>query len=264
MTVIEKIVDNKRKILMQEKNKKSLDEIKKEAEDFVSTKTKKFRFQEILKNNKTTKLIAEFKPASPSKGDISSLNVEDIIQIYEKNPVDMISVLTEQLYFKSSIENFKKANMLTSKPLLRKDFVVEEYMIYESALNNASCILLINGICPDMEEYINISENLGMDCIIECHDIEDIKEVIDLNPRIIGINNRNLTNLTVDLKTTERLREYVPNYLISESGVESIEDAKVLKSYGADAILIGTSILKDKDKNEIADYINSLSLTLKK
>lgn len=263
MNVIEKIVENKMKILMKNKNKKSLEEIKKEAYDFVSTKTEKFRFEEKLKEGKTTKLIAEYKPASPSKGDITSLKVEEIIQLYDKYPVDMISVLTEEVYFNSNIENFKTANRLTSKPLLRKDFVVDEYMIYESAINNASCILLINGICPDMDGYINICENLGLDAIIECHDIEDINQVIDLNPKIIGINNRNLTNLTVDLETTEKLRKYVPNYLISESGVESIEDAQLLKNYGADAVLIGTSILKDRHSSEIGNYINQLSLTLK-
>jgi len=114
-----------------------------------------------------------------------------------------------------------------------------------------------------MDGYINICENLGLDAIIECHDIEDINQVIDLNPKIIGINNRNLTNLTVDLETTEKLRKYVPNYLISESGVESIEDAQLLRNYGADAVLIGTSILKDRHSSEIGNYINQLSLTLK-
>lgn len=264
MNVIEKIVENKKQSLTKNKKNKPLDEIKREANDFISTKTKKFRFQEKLKDKKTTKLIAEYKPASPSKGNISPLKVEDVIEIYEKYPVDMISVLTEELYFNSNIENFIKANEMTSKPLLRKDFVIDEYMIYESALNNASCILLINGVCPDIEEYINISEDLGLDSIIECHNLDDINQVIDLNPKIIGINNRNLSNLTVNLETTKKLKKYVPNYLISESGVENIEDAKLLKSYGADAILIGTSILKDKNQKEIGIYINQLSSTLKK
>lgn len=263
MNVIEKIVENKRQTVMKNKKNKSLDEIKKEAKDFISTKTEKFRFQEKLKDKKTSKLIAEYKPASPSKGNISPLKVEEVIGIYEKYPVDMISVLTEELYFNSNIENFIKASQMTSKPLLRKDFVIDEYMIYESALNNASCILLINGVCPDMEEYINISEELGLDAIIECHNMDDINQVIDLNPKIIGINNRNLSDLSVDLETTKKLKEYVPNYLISESGVENIEDAKLLKSYGADAVLIGTSILKDKSINEIGNYIKQLSSALK-
>ena len=241
MNVIEKIVENKKKILIKNKENKPLMEIKKETEDFISTKSKKFRFEEKLKDKSKTKLIAEYKPASPSQGNISTLKPEDIIPLYDKHPVDMISVLTEELYFKSNMDNFIKVNEMTNKPLLRKDFIIDEYMIYEAALNNASCILLITGICPNIEEYLNIAEDLGLDAIIECHNLNDIKQISDLNPKIIGINNRNLSNLTVDLETTKKLKKYVPNYLISESGVQNIEDAKLLKNYGADAILVGTS-----------------------
>jgi indole-3-glycerol phosphate synthase len=152
---------------------------------------------------------------------------------------------------------------MTTKPLLRKDFIIDEYMIYEAALNNASCILLITGICPDIEEYLNISEDLGLDVIIECHDLNNINEISDLNPKIIGVNNRNLSNLSINLETTKKLKKYVPNYLISESGVKNIEDAQLLKSYGADAILIGTSILKGKSEFEIENYLNQLSYVLK-
>ncbi len=263
MNVIENIVENKKKIIQQSKAKKSLKELKKEAEDLVSTKEEYFRFQKKLKDKSSTKLIAEFKPASPSQGDISTLTPEDVIPIYDKYPVDMISVLTEELRFKSNIENFRIAEKLTDKALLRKDFVIDEYMIYEAAKYNASCVLLINGVCPDMEGYLNLSEDLGLDVIVECHSLNDINDVIDLNPKIIGINNRNLSNLTIDLNTTKELKKYVPNYLISESGVQSVEDAKLLKNYGADAILIGTSILKGKDETRIGDYIKQLSDALK-
>lgn len=263
MNVIEKIVINKKQNLAKQKQIKPLNEIKKEAEDYVSTQTKKFKFEEKLKDKKSTKLIAEYKPASPSQGSISTLQPEDVIPLYESSPVDMISVLTEESYFKSNLNNFKKSNELTNKPLLRKDFVIDEYMIYESALNNASCVLLINGVCPNMEEYLELTSSLGLDAIIECHSKEDLEEVIDLNPKIIGINNRNLSTLTVDLDTTRQLKEYVPNYLISESGVQNVDDAKLLKSFGADAILIGTSILKGKDEENIRKYITQLSQVLK-
>lgn len=263
MNIIEKIVTNKKKTIQKQKQKKSSKDMKKLAEDHISTQTKHHRFEEKLKDKKSTKLIAEYKPASPSQGAISSLKPEDVIPIYDTNPVDMISVLTEESYFKSNLSNFKKSNKLTKKPLLRKDFIIDEYMIYEAALNNASSILLINGVCPNIEEYIQITENLGMDAIIECHTKEDLKEVVDLNPKIIGINNRNLSTLKIDLDTTRKLKEYIPNYMISESGVQSIEDAKLLKNYGADAILIGTSILKGKDETKIGEYITQLSKTLK-
>jgi len=264
MSVIDNIVLNKKKILKKQKQNKSTKDLKKEAEDYISTKKDYFRFEKELKNKKTTKLIAEYKPASPSQGNISQLKIDDVIQLYDSNPVNMISILTEESYFKSNIENFQKSNNMTSKPLLRKDFVIDEYMIYEAALNNASCVLLINGVCPNIEDYLNLTDNLGLDAIIECHSKKDIEEVVDLNPKIIGINNRNLSTFEINLETTKELKQYVPNYLISESGVQNSSDANKLKEYGADAILIGTSILKDKNKEEISRYLNQLSKSLKK
>lgn len=264
MNVISDIIKNKKETLEKSKNKKSLNDIKKEAQDIVSTKTNVFRFQEKLKDNNSTKLIAEYKPASPSQGNISKLTPNDIIPLYDKNNVDMISVLTEESYFKSNLENFIKATELTNKPLLRKDFVIDKYMLYEAAINNASAVLLITGTCPDIEEYLNITHDLGLDAIVECHTIDDIESVVDYDPKIIGINNRNLDDFSIDLNTTKELREYVPNYLISESGVKTVEDAELLKSYGADAILIGTSILKNNDEKGIEKFINNLSKVLKK
>lgn len=262
MNVISEIVKNKKSTLAKTKENKSLKTIKKEAYDYASTKNNSFRFQEKLKENKSTKLITEYKPASPSQGDISKLKVEDVIPLYDENKVDMISVLTEESYFKSNLDNFIKATHLTNKPLLRKDFVVDEYMIYEACINNASAVLLITGICPDIEGCLNICGDLGLDAIVECHTLEDIQSVENYNPPIIGINNRNLNDLTINLETTKELKEYVPNYLISESGVKTLEDAKLLKEYGADAILIGTSILKNNQKKAIEEYINKLSITL--
>ena len=264
MNVIEKILMNKRKKLSQQKNKKTLKEMKKEAEDHISTTDNKFRFQEKLKDKTSTKLVAEYKPASPSQGNISTLKPEEVIPLYDSNPVDMISILTEESYFKSSLNNFRKAEQLTDKPLLRKDFVIDKYMIYEAALNNASCILLITGICPNIGEYLSITEDLGLDTIVECHSKKDIEEIEELNPKIIGINNRNLSTLSIDLETTRKLKQYVPNYLISESGVQNVNEAMQLKSYGADAILVGTSILKGKNDEEITQYITQLNKALKK
>ena len=263
MNVIDRIIENKKVTLTQTKKQKPLEKLKEEAIDIVSTKTKLFRFQEKLKN-KTTQLIAEYKPASPSKGNISTLKAEDVIPIYDKNNVDMMSILTEETYFKSNLKNFNIANNLTNKPLLRKDFIIDEYMIYEAAVNNASGILLISGICPNIEEYLNISRNLGLDAVVECHTLEDIESVVDYNPEIIGINNRNLDDFTINLKTTKELKKYVPNYLISESGVKTIEDAKKLKEYGADGILIGTSILQNNTEKEIEKFIENLINVLQK
>lgn len=263
MTIIEEIIKNKKNHVNKLKNKKPLKDLKKETLDIISTKNNCFSFEEKLKNSKKTCLITEYKPASPSQGNISNLTVEEVIKIYDETPVDMISVLTEESYFKSNLNNFNKARNITNKPLLRKDFVIDEYMIYESVKNNADCILLIANICPDMEKYLNIADELGINAIVECHDIKDIEKIEKYNPKIIGINNRNLSNFTIDLETTKKLKEYVPNYMISESGVQTVDDAKKLKDYGADGILIGTSILKDNNLEEIKTKINELHDALK-
>lgn len=263
MNVLDEIVINKRKIINESEKSISKDELKKEAYDYRSTIDSKYRFQEVLKNKLQTKLICEYKPASPSKGDISNLSIEDVIEIYDESPVDMISVLTEESYFKSNLNNLIKATKYTDKAILRKDFIIDEYMIYESALNDASCVLLIEGICPDIEKYLNITYELGLDAIVECHSIEDIKNIEKFNPPIVGVNNRNLNDFSINLETTKKLKEYVPKYLISESGVDSIDDAKLLQSYGADAILIGTSVLKKNYPDEIKSYINDLHNSLK-
>lgn len=256
--VIADIVKNKKQLL---KNKTQ--NLKHEALDYTSTKDQKFRFQEKLAEKTSTKLICEYKPASPSQGDISNLTVEDVIEIYDKNPVDMISVLTEESYFKSSLENLEKALKITNKPVIRKDFIINKHMIYEAALHDASAVLLINGVCPDIEDYLNTCNELGIDAIVECHTLNDIEDVIDYDPMIIGINNRNFKDLSLNLDTTKQLAEYVPHYMISESGVKTIEDAQLLKKYGADAILIGTSVLQGNNTREIRNYINELKNVLK-
>ncbi|PAV07061.1 indole-3-glycerol-phosphate synthase [Methanosphaera cuniculi] len=260
MNVVDEIVKNKKQLL---KNK-SADEIKQKAHDYASTNDKKFRFQEKLSDATSTKLICEYKPASPSQGDISTLSVEDVIEIYDTTPVDMISVLTEESYFKSNIENLKKAVKLTDKPVLRKDFIIDEYMIYEAVLCGASAVLLINGVCPDIEDYLNLCHELGIDAIVECHTLNDIEDVIEYDPKIIGINNRDFKDLSIDLETTKKLSEYIPNYMISESGVKTEHDARKLRNYGADGVLIGTSVLKSNEKPEIEHYINKIKHVLRK
>jgi len=261
MNVIDKIIKNKKESVNISKKHTSPDTIKKDAIDYTSTLSRKHEFQDKLKD-KSCQLICEYKVASPSKGHISDLNIKDVIEVYDKSPVDMISILTEESYFESNLKNLKEAKTYTKKPLLRKDFFIDEYMIYEAAINDASCILLIEGVCPDIEEYLNISCELGLDAIVECHTIEDILNVEKYNPQIIGVNNRNLKDFTIDLETTKELKQYVPNYMISESGVTCSEDARLLKSYGADGILIGSSILENNDKEKIDLYINDLKKSL--
>ncbi len=257
MDKINRIINNNRIIVEESKKKISAKKLKDEAFDYRSTFSSGHEFQKLLKEDKCN-LICEYKVASPSKGHISNLSLEEIVSIYDKTPVDAISILTERLYFNSNLDNLKIAKSYTSKALLRKDFFIDEYMIYEAALNDASCILLIEGICPDIEGYLNISQDLGMDAIVECHSIHDVMNIEEYNPPIIGVNNRNLKDFTIDLDTTKNLREYIKGYMISESGVRNTADAQRLKSYGADGILIGSSILECDDEKRISAYIESL------
>lgn len=261
MNKVEEIIENKRRRVEESKKKISTKTLEKKAFDYRSTISSNYEYQKKLKEDKCT-LICEYKVASPSRGNICNLSLEEIIKIYDENPVDAISILTENMYFKSNLNNLKEAREYTSKPLLRKDFFIDEYMIYEAALNDASCILLIEGICPDMEKYLNISYDLGLDAIVECHSLEDIVHIEAYAPKIIGINNRNLNDFTIDLETTKRLKRYVPHYLISESGVKDAHDAKKLKGYGADGILMGSSVLESNDEKIIASFINNMAQIL--
>jgi indole-3-glycerol phosphate synthase len=170
----------------------------------------------------------------------------------------MISCLTEESYFKSNLSNLKRAVETTNKPILRKDFFIDEYMIYEAALAGASCILLISNICPDMEKYMGVAHDLGLDTLVECHTKEEIESANDLNAQIIGINNRDLSNFTIDFNTTKELGQYVNSYLVSESGVNTVDDGRILKSYGADALLIGTALLRNKSVEETRKFVDDL------
>lgn len=264
MNVIDNIVQNKFEQLIIKKDEKSLETIKKEAMDKVSTK-KSHVFYDKLRKGNNTKLIAEYKPASPSQGKINDTDVKTVINNYANEEVDLISVLTEETYFNSCLENLVKAKQITSIPILRKDFLIDEYMIYESALYGADCILLINNIYSDIEKGLEICNNLGIDAIVECHTLDDLLSIKDFGAKIIGINNRNLENFSVNLETTKKLHEFIPDdvYCVSESGVKTSADAYTLKEYGANALLIGTSLLKKKGTSEQSKFIQELKRILK-
>ncbi len=198
-------------------------------------------------------LIAEIKFASPSNGVIKKGSVseaEKIAKIYEKNGASAISVLTDEKYFNGSFEYLKAARQATLLPVLCKDFVVEEYQIYKAHEYGADAILLIaNLLEPErLKKFLKIVESLKMEALVEVHDEADLKKVLKTNAEIIGINNRNLTDFKIDLKTTNRLIRKIPTnkIIVSESGINSREDLKKLDSR-VNAVLIGTAIMKSKN-----------------
>ncbi len=243
------IIKNRRKDLRMEMELKPINILKDEIQTSKPDTSNKSRadnsFKKALDKDDDVAVICEYKPASPSMGDISNIKIEEAIKVFKQSGASAISILTEERYFKGSLENLKNAHTLTDIPIIRKDFIIDEYQIYQAKTAGANAVLLMNGIYPDLEEGISTCKKLEIDALVECRNREDISDALNAGAEIIGINNRNLKTFEVNLKTTEKLVEYVPSeiILVSESGVRSKDDALQLSKYGVDALLIGTSIM---------------------
>lgn len=238
------IISRKKEDLLKQKAYKPLKEIKR------SIKRVKIRnnFKFALQKDDDVSIMGEYKPASPSQGHISDLKVEDVLPIFEKGKASAASILTEESFFKSNIQNLKMACKMSRLPLLRKDFILDEYQIYESRAYGASAILLMADLYPNLSDGILLAKYLGMDTLVECKSGEEINMALDAGAEIIGINNRNFHDFSIDLTRTKKLANKIPPevILVSESGAKNAADVKLLSSYGADAILIGTGIMESE------------------
>lgn len=193
-------------------------------------------------------IIGEVKKASPSKGIIrEEFNIEEIVKEYS-SCVNSISVLTEEHFFHGNPLYLKYICSITHLPLLRKDFIIDPYQIYESKYLGASSVLLIASILDrdTLKAFNKLAYSLGLDTIIEVHSQEDIKNALYAEAKIIGINNRNLNNFTLNLNKTFELRSYIPKdiLVISESGISTAEHISYLKQANIDGILVGESFMK--------------------
>ena len=196
-------------------------------------------------------LIAEVKKASPSRGIIRpDFNPVEIAQIYARNGASAISVLTETKYFQGSLNHLRDIrNTLGNKrlPLLRKDFLYDPYQIYESRAYGADSLLLIVAILrPEkLQELLQLSHELNMSCLVEVHNEAELEIALNSGARVIGINNRDLRTFDVDLTTTKRLRPLIPQdrIVVSESGIKDHSDIERMREWGADAVLIGESLI---------------------
>ncbi|MDE5764187.1 MAG: indole-3-glycerol phosphate synthase TrpC [Ruminococcus sp.] len=211
-----------------------------------------FEFENALKKSGIS-FICECKKASPSKGVIAEdFPYLQIARDYEKAGADCISVLTEPKWFLGSDEYLREISAEIKIPCIRKDFIIDEYMIYEAKTLGAKAVLLICSILSpeQIESYIGICDKLGISALVEAHDENEIKTALKCGSRIIGVNNRNLSNFSVDTDNSRRLRELVPPEIIfvSESGVKSAEDVEILRNIGADAVLIGETLMRAEDK----------------
>ncbi len=223
-----------------------------------------FVFENVLKNEGMS-YICEIKKASPSKGDIiteKNFNPIDIAQEYEAGGASAISILTEPYFFKGSNEYLKSVSQNINIPILRKDFVIDEYMIYEAKLIGADAVLLIASILDDetLKTYINLSNTLGLSALVEAHTEKEVKKALDAGARIIGVNNRDLKTFKVDFNNGIKLRKKVPNDIIfiSESGVKTKEDIDLLKENNVDGVLIGEFLMKSKDKIGTLKYLDGI------
>lgn len=228
------------------------------AKNFKSS-LEEFAFEKALKNNELN-FICEVKKASPSKGIIAEdFPYIDIAKEYEKAGAACISCLTEPEYFKGSDNYLKDIKKNVNIPVLRKDFTVDDYMIYQAKTLDADCVLLICSLLgPEtLKNYIAICDSLGLSALVEAHDEQEIKTALNAGARIIGVNNRNLKNFHVDVHNSEYLRKFVPEDILfaAESGIKTPEDIEVLKNAKVNGILIGETLMKSADKKSMIEYL---------
>jgi len=245
MNILDEIVAKTKSKLEEKKQGLSLEELSSKI-DFENLKETNFK-----KNlqNKAEAIIAEIKKASPSAGIISE-NFDPVLKSkeYESFGASALSILTEEDYFLGNIQHLMDVKAITSLPILRKDFIVDEYQIYESKLIGADCILLIASILNDEElkNFSEIAERLKLDYIIEVHDEEELQRVKHFSNAIIGVNNRNLKTFDVDINNSVELKKIFEgeNIFIAESGIKSKKDIEYLQQHNINVFLIGESLMK--------------------
>ncbi|MCM1063483.1 MAG: indole-3-glycerol phosphate synthase TrpC [Eubacterium sp.] len=248
--ILDEIAAKTRERIEAEKRRLPLAELKAQAAEL--NRDTGFPFEKALAKPGMS-FICEVKKASPSKGVIAEhFPYVEIGIEYEKAGADAISILTEPFYFQGSNAYLTAIRGEVSIPLLRKDFTVDEYMLYEAKKIGADAVLLICAILSPMQlsEYAGIARELGLSALVEAHDEAEIGTALQAGAKIIGVNNRNLKDFTVDIRNSVRLRELVPGDIlfVSESGMKSREDIARLEENGTDAVLIGETFMRSPDK----------------
>lgn len=250
--ILDDIVVAKRKRLVEHKQNISEADMKKLA---LASDRQSVSFYNALSKNGLS-IIGEFKKASPSHGKMNSkIDLTQRMSQYN-NAVDAVSCLTEEDYFYGSTDYLKQIREMTDLPIIRKDFIIDEYQVYEAKVIGADAILLIAAILDDAEfrKLYDLAYSLGLDVLCEVHDEAEMNRIIKLGVKIIGINNRNLKTFEVSLETTKQLAKLVPQgtVVVSESGVMSDSDIYVLKESGVDALLIGTAFMEAENPESLA------------
>ena len=209
--------------------------------------------------------ICEVKRASPSKGLIAEdFPYVKIAEDYEAAGADAISCLTEPKWFLGSDEVFIEIHHAQDLPMLRKDFTVDEYQLYEAHLMGASCVLLICALLDPatIERYLGICDELALSALVEAHDADEVRRAVAAGARIVGVNNRNLKDFSVDFENARRLRELIPSDVIyvAESGVTGPADVAEVRAMGADAVLVGEALMRARDKRALLEAMRTAAL----
>jgi len=264
MDVLSTIMKKKGERLANSKSNVSLRELKRAIAD-ADNETGDFK-SALRAGKNEIRLIAELKKASPSKGIIRpAFDPAEIASLYERKRVSALSVLTEEDFFQGSLSYLKTVRDVTSKPILRKDFIFDDYQIYESKAHRADALLLIAAALErdQAQEYLQLAGELHLGVLFEVHNEQDLEKALLVKAEIIGINNRDLKTLKIDLSTTLRLKKEIPEdrIVVSESGIRNREDVVTLMDAGVAAILVGTSLMAAKD---IGAKIDELLDTVKR
>ena len=246
--VLKQIVAKKSEQLVQRKQEFSEESLRAKIETLDPPRP----FAKSINKPRFISLIAEIKKASPSRGIIrQDFNPCEIAMIYKESGVQAISVLTCQDYFLGDINYIGQINSIVNLPILRKDFIIQPYQIYESRAFGCDALLLISQLLSQdtLSEFIDLAKSLGLDCLVEVHTEKDLKKALKVKATLIGINNRNLKTLQIDFKTTERLYPLIPKerQVVVESGIKSYQDILFLKVLGVGAVLIGEAFMETSD-----------------
>ncbi len=257
--ILDKIVEDKKLRLPQHKAKVSEKEMRRLAEEHRRTNAPSFS-QALAKPGLS--IIGEVKKASPSLGSIQSkIGLMDRIKEYNAS-VDAISCLTEEDHFGGTADYLKEIRTMSPLPILRKDFMIDEYQFYEARVLGADAVLLIAAILDDaqMREFCQLTEELGMDALVETHDERELERALKADAEIIGVNNRDLRDFTIRLDTARRLSAMVPQgkIFVAESGITGDEDIKFLKKSRVDAVLIGRAFMEAECPGKLAEHWKSL------
>lgn len=265
--ILDEIAEKTRERINLAKQVYSLENMRRDAEQLVEMPAndmvynRKYPFEQALKEPGLS-FICEVKKASPSKGVIAGhFPYLEIAKDYEAAGAAAISVLTEPFFFQGKNDYLKEIAATIKIPVLRKDFTIDPYMIYEAKTLGASAILLICTILEEaqLREYRQIAEALGMSALVETHDESEVECALRSGARIIGVNNRNLQTFEVDVTNSIRLRSLVPDeyVFVSESGIKGPEDTRRLYENGTDAVLIGETLMRSSDKKAALDILRA-------